>query len=35
MVNCSPVSTLMTMGTKLSREDNENEFDSTQFKVGR
>ena len=32
MVNCTPVSTPMTMGTKLSREDNENEFDSTQFR---
>ena len=33
MVNCCPVSTPMTMGTKLSKEDNENEFDSTQFRM--
>ena len=32
MVNCSPISRPMTMGTKLSREDNEIEFDSTQFR---
>ena len=32
MINCSPISTPMTMGTKLGKEDNEKEFDSTQFR---
>ncbi|XP_059067506.1 secreted RxLR effector protein 161-like [Cryptomeria japonica] len=29
MINCSPTSTLVAIGTKLSREDNETDFDST------
>jgi hypothetical protein len=31
MINCSPVSTLVEIGTKLSREENEMDFDSTIF----
>jgi hypothetical protein len=31
MINCSPISTLVAIGTKLCREQNEMDFDSTIF----
>lgn len=32
LINCSPISTSVIVGTKLNREDSENGFDSTIFR---